>query len=636
MQDQNSTAEPVDVLICGSGSAGLCCALWLAIHNDKIAKQTGTDESRRSRPITYRVLESRGGPLQIGQADGVQCRTVEIFESFGMENYLRDEAYWVNEVAFWAADEGSGPQQNGDAPSRRGIVRTGRTADVQPGLSHQPHVILNQARVNELMIEKAKALKGTDVSYGWNVKGIDIDSASNPEYPVEIDAEGHGGRTTFRAKYVLGSDGAHSQIRHSLKIPMHGDSTNAVWGVMDFYPRTNFSDYRKKTTVRSDRGTLLIIPREGDSMIRTYIEMPHGTNPKSVKLQDLQKAAQDIFYPYEMDFLVTKWWSAYAIGQRVAESIVDQSGRIFLAGDACHTHSPKAGQGMNASLQDGYNLGWKLGAVLSGQADPSLLDTYVQERHQYAKELIEFDKYFAKLFSSGKGEDGKKASSEDFNQAFVKAGVFTAGMAANYQNSAISAPSISKQELASQVIVGQRLPSAQVVRMSDSKVFPLLKLLQSDGRWRIIVFAGDVNDDSTLSRLNTLGESLAASQSPLARFMSPGCENDTTIDTLVVLHGDRTKVEFDQIQAVFKPKHHDLDMTNLHKIFFDDQSWNDGHGEAYKTLGINTQKGCIVVARPDQYVSAVLDLDDVQALSSVFAKALKPASESNQGLSAKS
>lgn len=623
MQDHILTAESVDVLICGSGSAGLCCALWLAIHNDQIAKQTRIDASRKPRPITYRILESRGHPLQIGQADGVQCRTVELFESFGMENYLRDEAYWVNEVAFWAAEENMGPQCNGDAPGRRGIVRTGRTADVLPGLSHQPHVILNQARVNELMIEKAKALKGTDVSYGWNVKGVEVDSASNSEYPVEIDAEGHGGRTTFRAKYVLGSDGAHSQIRHSLKIPMEGDSTNAVWGVMDFYPQTNFPDYRKKSTIRSDQGTLMIIPREGDSMIRTYIELPKGTNPKSVKLQDLQKAARSAFYPYQMDFLVTKWWSAYAIGQRVAASIVDSSGRIFLAGDACHTHSPKAGQGMNASLQDGYNLGWKLSAVLSGQADPSLLETYVQERHQYAQQLIEFDRYFAKLFSSGEREDGKKPSPEDFNRAFVEAGIFTAGMAANYKDSALSAADISKQELATKVIVGQRLPSAQVVRMSDSKPFPLLKLLQSDTRWRIVVFAGDVTDSSTLIKLNHLGESLASSQSPLVRFTLPGCENDAAIETLVVFHGDRTKVEFDQIHEAFKPKNRDLDMTNLHKIYFDDMSWNDGHGEAYRTLGIDSQKGCIVVARPDQYVSAVLGLTDTAALTTVFEKGLK-------------
>lgn len=624
-EDHTTATQPVDLLICGSGSAGLCCALWLAVYNDCIAKRAAAGLSKTPKYITYRVLESRGGPLQIGQADGVQCRTCEIYESFGLDNYLRDEGYWVNEVAFWAAENNNAAQPNGDVPGRRRIVRTGRTADVQPGLSHQPHVILNQARINELMIEKAKALKGNDVSYGWAVKGVEVDEATNPNYPVEVDAEGHGGRTIFRAKYVLGSDGAHSQVRHSLQIPMEGDSTNAVWGVMDFYPRTNFPDVRKKATVRSDHGTLLIIPREGDSMIRTYIELPQGTNPKSVKLQDLQQSARLAFYPYDIEFLVTKWWSAYAIGQRVAKSVVDASGRIFLAGDACHTHSPKAGQGMNASLQDGYNFGWKVGAVLTGQADASLLDTYVRERHQYARELIEFDRYFAKMFSS-EGKAGKRASPEEFNEAFVRAGVFTAGMAAKYEQSSVIATDISKQELAVEVVVGQRLPSAQVVRMSDSKPFQLLKLLRSDSRWRILVFAGDAEDQETLQRLNRVGDYLASSESPLVKFISPGEENDNRIETLVVLHGDRTKVEFDQIHDAFKPQDHNLALVNLHKIYFDDDSWNHGHGHAYQTLGIDPRKGCFVVARPDQYVSAVLDLSDETGLSSVFSSFLKPAS----------
>lgn len=299
---------------------------------------------------------------------------------------------------------------------------------------------------------------------------------------------------------------------------MEGDSTNAVWGVMDVFPRTDFPDVRKKCTIRSEHGTLMIIPREGDAMIRTYFEMPHGTNPKQLGLEDLQKMAQKLFQPYEIDFLATKWWSAYSIGQRLAKDMVDKTGHIFLAGDACHTHSPKAGQGMNASLQDGYNIGWKLGAVLTGQADKKILGTYIEERQQYARQLIGFDRYFAKLFSSTMDE----ISADEFNQAFIKAGNFTAGMAANYKDSYLLMDlASSKQDLAKRVIVGERMQTAQVVRKSDSKPLQLQRMLRSDGRWRVIIFAGDIEDQNTLPRLNTVSSAslcLSPYKRPKTRF----------------------------------------------------------------------------------------------------------------------
>lgn len=172
-------SEKVDVLICGSGSAGLCAATWLARYG-----------------IRCKVLERRDGPMTMGQADGVQCRTVEIFESFGISEELLREAYHVLEVVFWAeADDGSGS-----------IKRTGRTADTQPGLSHQPHVILNQARINGLLIEKMREWNRQEIDYGYTVTGVEVDSqlAADPQaYPVKVTAEKNGETETFEAKYVL-------------------------------------------------------------------------------------------------------------------------------------------------------------------------------------------------------------------------------------------------------------------------------------------------------------------------------------------------------------------------------------------------------------------------------------------------
>src|SRR6266536_2230318 len=220
---------------------------------------------------------------------------------------------------------------------------------------------------------------------------------------------------------------------------MVGDSTDAVWGVMDIYPRTNFPDIRKKVTLHSDAGNILIIPREGGSLVRFYIELPHGTAANDVNLEDLHSTARQIFQQYTLDIADTFWWSAYAIGQRLVDHF-SKDNRVFLTGDACHTHSPKAGQGMNVSLQDGYNIGWKLAAVLKGQAGPDLLKTYNIEREKVAADLIDFDRSFMKLFSL-KVNNTNDVTPQHFSEQFIKTGRYTAGLTATYDDSPITSAS---------------------------------------------------------------------------------------------------------------------------------------------------------------------------------------------------
>jgi phenol 2-monooxygenase len=460
-----------DVLIAGSGSAGVFAATWLAIYN-----------------IPFTILEKRAGPLDVGQADGVQVRTVEIYESFGLSEDLLREAYHVLEVCFWGNDEGKDE-----------IKRKSRTLDTEKGLSHLPHVILNQARMNGLMLAKMStilksknALDKGKIEYGWTTKSVSID-ASNSDYPCTVAAVKDGVEQTWHAKYVLGCDGAHSTIRHSLSIPMLGDTTDTVWGVMDIFPLTSFPDIRRKCTIHSPHGNIVIIPREGGEMVRFYTQLPPGTKPKEVRLEDIQTQARRIFTPYQMDFAHVFWWSAYSIGQRLAQSF-HASHRVFLTGDAAHTHSPKAGQGMNVSLQDGYNIGWKLGSVLSGLSPPSLLETYVSERSKTAADLIAFDRELTALFNRKEEREG------EFAEYFRKSGRYMAGFTARYADSFITDGEAGK-EVAQGIKVGMRFPSAQVIRFCDCKAVQLQSVLKSDGRWRVVVFAGDVNDPGHKGRL---------------------------------------------------------------------------------------------------------------------------------------
>jgi len=171
-------ARRTPVLIVGSGSAGIFAAAWLARYQ-----------------IPFTLLEKRPGPMEVGQADGVQCRTVEIYESFGLSEEVLREAYHILEVCFWGEGDNDG------------IERKSRAMDTQNGLSHMPHVILNQARMNGLMLGELERLKrGGDLEYGWEVKSLEVDATKvdDPEaYCCRVVAEKEGKEEVFEAKYVL-------------------------------------------------------------------------------------------------------------------------------------------------------------------------------------------------------------------------------------------------------------------------------------------------------------------------------------------------------------------------------------------------------------------------------------------------
>ncbi len=145
---------------------------------------------------------------------------------------------------------------------------------------------------------------------------------------------------------------------------------------------------------------------------------------RNITVEHLIAAAQRIFRPYSLEVKEVVWWSVYEIGQRLTDRFDDvpeaevatRLPRVFIAGDACHTHSPKAGQGMNVSMGDAFNLGWKLAAVLRGAAGPALLHSYSAERQAVAQDLIDFDREWARIMSerpaaARRGRRGGRSSS---------------------------------------------------------------------------------------------------------------------------------------------------------------------------------------------------------------------------------
>ena len=255
--------------------------------------------------------------------------------------------------------------------------------------------------------------------YGLRASDVAVDTSGSSAYPVTV--------TVRQAHEGAGGDRHHldppGQICRRLRrlAQRHpdrdrpratGDATNQSWGVMDVLAVTDFPDIRVKCAISSaNQGNILIIPREGGYLARIYIELDEVTDGEmldnqSVTPEQLANVANRILHPYTIEVKDVGWWSVYQIGQRLcdkfddvpAEEMATRLPRVFIAGDACHTHSAKAGQGMNVSMADAWNLGWKLASVLRGTAKPELLHTYSEERQTVAKQLIDFDREFSDRF----------------------------------------------------------------------------------------------------------------------------------------------------------------------------------------------------------------------------------------------
>jgi phenol 2-monooxygenase len=615
--------QEVDVLIIGCGPAGLTLAAQLAAFTD----------------ISTCIVEQKAGPLLLGQADGIACRTMEMFEAYGFSERVLKEACWINETTFWKPDD--------ERPEN--IVRSGRVQDTEDGLSEFPHVVLNQARVHDFYLDvMRKSPAALEPYYGRRLLDLEVDETvsgddASPHAVTarieRIDPANEGQIETIKARYVVGCDGARSTVRKSIGRTLHGDSANHAWGVMDVLAVTNFPDVRFKTLIQSARdGSMLIIPREGGYLFRLYIEMDkldagERVSNRNITSDDLIAAAQRIFNPYRLDVKQIPWWSVYEIGQRLCEKFDDVPAesperlpRVFIAGDACHTHSPKAGQGMNVSMQDGFNLGWKLAAVLRRRSPASLLHTYSAERQAVAKELIDFDREWAEVLSSAAKSpakaDGKGFDPAETQSYFVRHGRYTAGTATHYRRSILTGET-SHQHLAAGLTIGMRLHSAPVIRVADGKPIHLGHTVKADGRWRLFAFAGAEDPAAPHSGIRKLSNFLAdANHSPVRKFTPAGENIDSVIDVRAVFQQSHHDLAVETMPTLLLPPKGRFELRDYEKMFCSDlRSGND----IFTMRGIDRERGCMVVVRPDQYIAHVLPLDGFEQLVSFFDGFMLPA-----------
>lgn len=376
----------------------------------------------------------------------------------------------------------------------------------------------------------------------------------------------------------------------------------------------------------------MVIPRE-NNMVRLYIQIASSTDPdwnprKSATAEEVQQRAKEILRPYTISWDRVEWYSVYPIGQGIAERYtIDE--RVFMGGDACHTHSPKAGQGMNTAFLDAVNLAWKIHHVESGFSPRSILSTYESERKLIAENLLDFDARYAKLFSTripSAGEvagvsDQQLAEENEFVKTFKASCEFTSGYGVAYLPNTINwgpehpaqHPLILAHQRGTSLRTGRTLHPATVTRVVDANVVHLEQEIPLNGSYRIYIFGGAPN--ATNRALSDLATHLSAPTS----FYSIFAHKDMSVDRYHEQHNPDTP--FLSVCTVFNSPRAQVNIDAMLPALFAryrdhvyaDDVWDqrvpDAKAAAHAKMGLDEQKGGIVVVRPDGYVGVVVKLE---------------------------
>ncbi|CUS08836.1 unnamed protein product [Tuber aestivum] len=590
--EHQTDTETTDVLVVGAGPAGLMLAAQLV--------RAG---------IPTKIIDERTDKTSTGRADGLQPKTLETLKQLGIADGILRKGAKIYDYSFWNS-----------YPDTK-LHRTNRDAHFPPVVDVlEPYILLvHQGMIEELFLADME-IRGAYVQRSSTFDSYALDENPNAEYPVIAKYKHNREDKVTRAKYLVGCDGAHSAVRRSMPgNEMQGESVDVFWGVLDGVIETDFPDLWSKCIISShDKGTILSIPRERN-MTRLYIELSTGSEgakiSKAIANQDFVMArGREILAPFTVDWKSVEWFGCYQSNSdyprssdsaKIASNF-SHANRVFIAGDASHTHSPKAAQGMNVSMHDTFNLAWKLSLVLNSISPASLLASYPTERSKIAQDLISFDYEHANAFV----KNDQAALAENFAKNIR----FISGVGAVYDaNTPLTTPS-STSGLG--LIPGELLLPARATRYVDTNPVDIQLDIPLRNQFKIYFLAS--NYHSALQLLLEICEGISApntvmsrasKKSLLASYSAPKVEADEYIqpDRYVIPNLSRIftfstitqspqkDIEFTDLPTLLRPYKWTLYNDRLEENVSPTKKWAGKRG-------LSDGEVMTVVVRPDGYV----------------------------------
>ncbi|MFI6039871.1 FAD-dependent oxidoreductase [Streptomyces sp. NPDC051315] len=342
--------QETDVLIVGAGPSGLALGIDLA-----------------RRGVEALLVERAEGLFPGSRGKGIQPRTMEVFDDLGVLEAIRAAGGAYPVGMLWRDGRRMGEHHMSDP------------AEATADSPYAEGLMVPQWRTQEILMARLEELGGT-VAFGREVTGVAQDEDG-------VTAQFASG-ARVRARYVVAADGGRSTVRRALGVGMTGETVDpSPMLVADVRVRGLDRDNWHLFPPRGEGdGFLAICPLAGTDDFQVSARLPEGASV-DLSPDGVRKVVAAHSHLAPEDVTEVRWASDFRPRAALADRFRD--GRVFLAGDAAHVHSPAGGQGLNTSVQDAYNLGWKLGAVLSGSAPVSLLDTYEEERRPIAAGMLD-------------------------------------------------------------------------------------------------------------------------------------------------------------------------------------------------------------------------------------------------------
>ncbi|MEU8779224.1 FAD-dependent oxidoreductase [Streptomyces sp. NPDC048606] len=352
------TTGGAEVLIAGAGPVGLTTAHELV-----------------RRGVRVRVVDRAAGPATTSRATATHARTLEVYHQMGVLPDLLALGQKVDNFTV----------------HRAGRALTTLGTDYSRLVTRFPFTLQVDQVLTERVLRERLRAAGVDVEWGVELEGLD-----NGADRVTAHLRHADGRVEeYGTDWLVGADGAHSTVRKRIGVELLGDSSER-WMVADAFIDTELPR-DSLHWMHLSRGTILMVPfpESGKWRLLDTDDVGDEDPPEVVRARFEAKMSEGLGKPVTVKELT--WTSVFTIRQRMVENM--RSGRCFLAGDAAHVHSPASGQGMNTGIQDGHNLAWKLAAVVRGQADEGLLDTYGAERVPVGEILLGSTRTATKLIA---------------------------------------------------------------------------------------------------------------------------------------------------------------------------------------------------------------------------------------------